>query len=162
MQKKTCIHCNETKGIDQFHKNLGGKYGVHSVCKPCKNKRDLARHVSDLPRLALRQRTYMANNPHARITASLRKRMRQVLKGNVKCAKTFELLGCSAEEWKVHLEKQFKDGMSCDNYGDWEIDHIRPCASFNLELEEDQRACFHYSNTQPLWQSENASKGCKF
>ena len=107
-------------------------------------------------------KTYMLNNPAARIAANLRSRMRKLLKGKVKSAKALELLGCSAEEWKVHLEQQFSDGMNWDNYGDWEIDHIKPCASFNLELEEEQKACFHYSNTQPLWQPDNASKGCKF
>ncbi len=43
--------------------------------------------------------------------------------------------------------------------GDWEIDHIKPCASFDLSKPEDRAKCFHYSNTQPMWWRENIVKG---
>jgi hypothetical protein len=161
IQKKTCISCNEEKSITEFHKNKNGKYGVHSKCKKCKNKADVKRVVQDLPRLALRQRTYMANNPHARIAANLRKRMRKVLNGISKCEKTFDLLGCTPEYWKDYLEQRFKEGMSWDNYGEWHIDHIVPCSAFDLTKDEDQKKCFHYTNTQPLWAEENMKKGPK-
>ena len=50
--------------------------------------------------------------------------------------------------------------MSWDNYGihGWHIDHIRPCASFDLTDPEQQRQCFHYPNLQPLWAFDNLSK----
>jgi len=147
IQKKTCISCNEEKSITE--------------CKKCKNKADVKRVVQDLPRLALRQRTYMANNPHARIAANLRKRMRKVLNGISKCEKTFDLLGCTPEYWKDYLEQRFKEGMSWDNYGEWHIDHIVPCSAFDLTKDEDQKKCFHYTNTQPLWAEENMKKGPK-
>lgn len=53
--------------------------------------------------------------------------------------------------------------MSWDNYGKlgWHCDHIKPCASFNLNLESEQRLCFNYTNYQPLWAKDNWSKGCK-
>jgi len=72
-----------------------------------------------------------------------------------------DLLGCTVEELRAHLEKQFKRGMSWSNYGRWHIDHIRPCASFDLTDPEQQRICFHYSNLQPLWAEENMRKGAK-
>ena len=78
------------------------------------------------------------------------------------------LLGCTIPEFKVHIEKQFTNGMSWDNHGRkkslmvWEIDHIRPCSSFDLTKAEDQRACWHYTNLQPLWKLDNLSKGSKF
>jgi hypothetical protein len=79
-----------------------------------------------------------------------------------KCASTIELLGCSIWELKTHLEKQFKPGMTWENHGfgddKWHIDHILPCASFDLTKEEEQRKCFHYTNLQPLWQFDNLSK----
>ena len=43
--------------------------------------------------------------------------------------------------------------------GKWHIDHIRPCASFTLRHASHQRACFHYTNLQPLWARENLRKG---
>ena len=52
--------------------------------------------------------------------------------------------------------------MSWDNYGSyWHIDHIRPCASFNLQNEEEQQICFHYSNLQPLTAKDNIIKGAR-
>jgi len=74
-------------------------------------------------------------------------------------ASTMELLGCKPSELRAHLEAQFVPGMSWDNYGDWEVDHIRPCAAFDLTDSEQQRECFHFSNLQPLWRSANRSKG---
>ena len=52
--------------------------------------------------------------------------------------------------------------MTWENHGEWHIDHIKPCASFNLLNEDEQKKCFHYTNLQPLWASENLSKGCKY
>lgn len=94
---------------------------------------------------------------------NLRRRVRHALKGTCKSARTLELLGCTVEELRVHLEAQFKPGMTWENQGryGWHVDHIRPCASFDMSDPEQQRACFHYTNLQPLWAKENMSKGAK-
>ena len=138
---------------------------AHEICKNAKDYKT-KRLPHNVKKHAKNVKRYVDNNPQAKLAASLRQRMRKVLKGNIKCAETLELLGCSLEEWEIYLENKFTDGMNWDNYGkdvdNWQIDHIKPCASFKLELEEEQKACFHYSNTQPLWQPDNASKGCKF
>lgn len=78
-----------------------------------------------------------------------------------KAYSSIELLGCSIQEVRDHLEKQFIDGMSWDNHGihGWHIDHIKPCASFDLTDPEQQKKCFHYTNLQPLWAFDNLSKG---
>ena len=63
-------------------------------------------------------------------------------------------LGCSINGFKKHIETQFKPEMNWENHGDiWELDHILPCSSFNLELEEEQKKCFHYTNHQPLFKT---------
>jgi hypothetical protein len=51
--------------------------------------------------------------------------------------------------------------MSWENYGrkGWEIDHVRPCASFDLTRHEEVLACFHYTNLRPLWSVDNKRKG---
>jgi Prasinovirus endonuclease VII len=74
-----------------------------------------------------------------------------------------QLIGCSMEEFKRHLESLFKPGMAWNNHGrtGWQIDHIRPCSSFNLLDREELMKCFHYTNLQPLWGKENMSKGTK-
>ena len=53
--------------------------------------------------------------------------------------------------------------MSWNNHGKfgWHMDHIKPCASFDLTDPKQQEECFHYSNYQPLWWNENLSKGAK-
>jgi hypothetical protein len=75
--------------------------------------------------------------------------------------KTMELAGCSKEDLVTHLESKFTEGMTWDNYGEWHIDHILPCASFNLEDPEEQKKCFHWTNLQPLWAIDNIRKGAK-
>jgi len=75
---------------------------------------------------------------------------------------TVELLGCSISEFMAHLQSQFQPGMTFDNYGrglgKWNLDHIRPCASFNLLDPEQQKECFNWKNLRPLWHQENNSK----
>lgn len=83
------------------------------------------------------------------------------LKNNSKNSSITILLGCSILEFKQHIEKQFVRGMDWNNYGKWHIDHIKPCDSFDLSLESEQKICFHYSNLQPLWAKDNLSKGRK-
>jgi len=98
--------------------------------------------------------------PEARITENLRRRTRAVLEGINKSDSTLALIGCTSVELKKHLESQFIDGMNWDNYGDWHIDHIRPCASFDLTSPEEQKICFNYKNLQPLWAKDNLRKAC--
>jgi len=93
-----------------------------------------------------------------RLRSYLRKRIWDALKNNFKSANTMKLIGCTIEFLKQHLEKQFKQGMSWSNYGSWHVDHIRPCASFDLSKPSEQRKCFHYTNLQPLWAKENLIK----
>lgn len=108
------------------------------------------------------QRKYKAlkrkNDPIFKITSNLRTRVRKAIKGINKSNTTIELIGCSIEEFKTHIEKQFKKGMTWNNYGEWELDHIQPCCSFDLTDIRQQKLCFHYSNTQPLWKKEHRKK----
>jgi hypothetical protein len=92
----------------------------------------------------------------------LRTRLRHALKNNQKSGHLLELLGCSIKFLKMYLEVQFTDGMTWNNYGKWHVDHIRPCASFNLSNPKSQQECFHYTNLQPLWKIDNQSKGDKY
>lgn len=96
-----------------------------------------------------------------RISCSLRARLRKALRGNRKSNRTLVLLGCSLSEFCKHLEAQWQPGMSWENYSSsgWHIDHIRPCASFDLSDPAEQKACFRYTNLQPLWAKDNIKKG---
>jgi len=74
----------------------------------------------------------------------------------------FAIVGCSVLRLMMHLEHHFQPGMTWENYGQWHIDHIKPFAKFDLTQESEQRACFHFTNLQPLWAVENLSKGAKW
>lgn len=97
-----------------------------------------------------------------RLQRILRSRLTQALddKRAFKWDTAFDLLGCSIDELMAHIQKQWKPGMSWDNYSreGWHIDHIIPCAAFDLTKPEEQCKCFHWSNLQPLWAKENLSK----
>jgi len=101
-------------------------------------------------------------NTNFRLSCILRIRIIMALKRNSKKGHTTDLLGCSIEQVKEHLENHFKSGMTWKNIGKWHLDHIRPCASFDLSKKSEQRKCFHYTNLQPLWAEENWKKGCKY
>ena len=66
--------------------------------------------------------------------------------------------GCTKRELRRHIESQFKPGMSWENFGDWEIDHITPVAFFDFSRASDFLACVHFSNLQPLWKRDNLRK----
>lgn len=93
-----------------------------------------------------------------KIESSLRNRVRSAVTKGYKSNRSIKLLGCSIDELKVHLEQQFEPGMSWDNYGEWHIDHIIPCARFDLRNPIHQKICFNYRNLQPLWAKDNSSK----
>jgi hypothetical protein len=79
--------------------------------------------------------------------------------GYSKDTHTHEILGCSFEEFMVHIETQFVDGMTWDNYSEWEYDHIYP---LSLALDRDHLIQLnHYTNFQPLWAEDNRKKGNK-
>jgi hypothetical protein len=100
------------------------------------------------------------NNVNFKLSQLLRIRLIDALKGKInKFESTLELLGSSIGEFKYYLENQFKPEMTWGNHGEiWEIDHIIPCASFDLTDVKQQKQCFHYSNMQPLFKTTEISK----
>ena len=115
-------------------------------------------------RLIKRIREWKNNHPYTLLVDKLRHRINMALKGINKSASTMKLLGCSIEFFKNYYESKFTKGMTWEKVMNGEIhcDHIRPCASFDLNKPSEQRKCFHYINLQPLWAEENRQKGCKF
>lgn len=163
---KRCNKCEEHKELTEFYKKTRNKDGLQDYCKVCKSAEN-NRWIEENPECRKRyNRHYMRArrkaDPIFRIESNLRTRLSQALKGNNKSASTMELIGCDIDYLWKHLIAQFTEGMKVENYGEWHMDHIKPCASFNLEDEEQQRECFHYSNLQPLWAEDNLSKGDRY
>jgi len=99
-----------------------------------------------------------------RLKKVLRSRIQSAIKseGIKKNTKSGKLLGCTMAEFKKYISSMFSENMSWDNYGSyWNLDHIVPCASFDLTSVEQQKICFHYTNYQPLTVQENSFKRAK-
>ncbi len=77
-----------------------------------------------------------------------------------KAASSVKFLGCSIESFVMYIESKFDIGMNWEAFmrGEIELDHIMPCALFDLTNPEHQRRCFHVSNYQPLWAADNRAK----
>ena len=126
-------------------------------------EKEKARRRSNLNCKANRRaymRRYKANrkeiDPQFELLESLRSKLSQAIshKSYVSIA---QLVGCSIENLRKHIESQFTDGMCWHNYGvkGWCIDHIKPVASYNLLELQQLQECFHYTNLRPLWVKDN-------
>jgi hypothetical protein len=147
--KKRCNFCNECKDFENFTiKN--------AVCKKCRNKKDMQKKVDD---------------PLFKLKSDMRSRILHIFsnKGLVKNGKTCDILCCSFEKFKKHIESQFENWMSWENKGNacetlepncsWDLDHIIPL-SF-AKTEEEIYLFNHWSNFQPLcsYKNRNIKKG---
>jgi Skp family chaperone for outer membrane proteins len=108
-----------------------------------------------------KRRERLANDPLFNLQDRLRRRTNYAFQimGYTKTGKTEVLLGAPWDVVKTHIERQFKKGMSWENRGEWEIDHITPLCS--AKTKEDVITLSNYINLQPLWKSENRSKSGK-
>jgi hypothetical protein len=144
-------------------------------CKPChagiqieyvdKNREAVnARYRSNGKKYRIATKKRIKEDPAFRIRCNLSTRVRMALKaaGTRKSEKTKELIGCSIEDLKAHLESKFVEDMTWENYGKWHLDHMKPCATFNLIDVEEQRKCFHWTNLQPLWAIDNLRKSSRW
>lgn len=103
-------------------------------------------------------KTWLNKRPQNKLAKSCRRRLREILKerGFEKNKSFMEYIGCSFDTLKLHIEMQFLNGMSWDNYGEWHIDHRVPLKSAKTE-EQMYKLC-HYTNLQPLWAPDNLRK----
>jgi len=112
------------------------------------------------------KKQYYYSHPNVIIASALRTRVLSAFRSQnaVKSKKTLELVGCSIEYLKKHLENQFTPGMNWNNRGfyGWHIDHIKPLSLFDLKDTNQQKIAFHYSNLQPLWAKDNLAKKNKY
>ena len=189
---KTCCRCKILQSKDNFTKRKTSKDGLRENCKDCHKKdmikdkdkiyeRQKEYRANNSEKLKERKSKYYHNNkekarasqrrrysknynsdPAFKVRINLRSRMNLAIKNGYKSDTTEVLIGCSIEYYVQYLESKFKEGMSWDDRSAWHIDHIRPCASFDLSDTEQQKICFHYTNTQPLWKEENLSKRDKW
>ena len=131
--------------LREYHK----KWREENIEKHRKTKRDY-------------ERNRKATDPLYKLISNFRTAIYQVLKeSNVdKNEHYFDVLPYSQEELIQHLENQFTDDLTWDNYGEWHLDHIIPISSFNIQEMGDEEfiKCWSLKNLQPLWGEENIRK----
>lgn len=186
---KFCPRCKRELSFENFFK---GKSYRHSdnmsiYCKGCYKKDNYDRRVQKYKQQDYEyHKKYVENNRERvkayfrsdsikrwrkkwnqnesnRIALILRQSLHRITHNIGKVDNFVYYLGCTIEECRQHLENQFQEGMTWDNYGrdGWQIDHIIPCAAFDLSDSIQQRICSNFRNLQPLWAKDNASKGSK-
>lgn len=101
--------------------------------------------------------TWRKADPNRMLAHALRCRLNRAIKGK----SAVKNLGCDVSELKARFERLFTEGMTWENYGAWEIDHIRPLSSFDLTDPEQLKQACNYMNLQPLWKEDNIRKHAK-
>ena len=158
--KKYCSHYCSTRTYAMNNRELMRKTGREWSRR---NREAINKYTTILKR----------TNPSYAMACRLRGRLRAALKeaglnpNKPHRKSTEELVGCSFGDLVAHIESKFTVGMDWDvflnaGFSGIHIDHIMPCAAFDLTKEEEQRKCFHWSNLQPLWAVDNLSKGARY
>jgi len=131
-----------------------------------KLKNDPAYRAEQTEKRSSYSRRYLKESLHGNIAHKLRSRVSHAVRrsGRNKSASTMALLGCSIPEFQEYFKAKFTEGMTWQKFlaAEIHLDHIRPCASFDLTKESEQRKCCHYSNLQPLWAKDNYKKGARY
>lgn len=142
--KKKCSNCGEWKSLDKFGSDRTTSTGYYAWCKTCDNEK--------------------YQDPQARLNRSIGRGISKSIKKSYD-GSWQNLVDYDREDLKEHLENQFKDGMTWDNYGlyGWHIDHIIPKSYFKYDNPEDKefQKCWALENLQPLWAKENLRKADK-
>jgi hypothetical protein len=189
---RKCTKCGEGKPPEAYGKHQVTADGLRPQCKECTKVKDAEYRAANKAKAkAYREqhrekaRAYhkvwrAENRDHSRVRSTrytlnrrrtdpafalvcrLRWRIRSALKHTNRSGRFWDLTGCSRQELFAHIESQFSDGMSWENMPLWHVDHIKPCAVFDLTDPDQQRECFHFTNLQPLWARDNFAKGSKY
>ncbi len=167
--QKVCICCKIEKNIEEFQPRSEQWDGYRNECIGCyisrrkKSTKIYRKKNKDI--LREKNKIYHNNRLKTDITYKVRHIAKNVIRkaiskgGYTKRSRTYEILGCSYEEFKIHIENLFQSGMNWDNRHLWDIDHIVPISL--AESEEEMIILNYYSNLRPLWKNENEYKSDK-
>jgi len=149
--KKICIKC-QLEINKEYRKKNKAKISITSKKWYCKTKEVRRKHKNEY------YKNKRKNDSLFNLKENVKRNIRMsfIRKGFSKKSKTFEILGCTFEEFKIHIEKQFKPWMNWENRGKyngkinfgWDLDHIIPI--YKAKTEEEIFHLNHYTNFQPL------------
>ena len=145
---KFCSKCAAYHPFSEYTRDYRRSDGMYSSCKACQCKSNAKSH-------ARRLKTDAA----FRTLENTRCRIRNALRGvGAKSARTEMLLGCTTVEYQAHLDRTLPPGVTRE---ECHVDHIIPCARYDLAIPEEQQKCFNFKNTQYLRVADNLAKGAK-
>ena len=188
--KKRCTKCDSIKPFEDYSPQKAGFMGRTARCKVCANEYDKSFQSQNhyrvkrdkSPEAKKYRKQYVAKNidwwrkyekeyrssrrqedMFFKIKSNLSSRLSDLIKNRGEGQRTVELLGCDKDTFLQHLESQFIEGMTWENYGlkGWHVDHIIPISSYDLTNEDEVKKACHYTNLQPLWWQDNLEKGDK-
>lgn len=161
---KPCVKCGVIKDLSEFRNR--------NTCKVCENKlryqrKKNKRKIDPLYDKMIREydvkrkRKKEKESPVHGTIQNLRSHIRKIRRGKgfTKKSNLSKVIGISWDEFKIYFESKFQDGMTWDNHGLWEYDHIIPVSS--AKTIDEVEKLFHYSNLQPLWKEDNRLKSNK-
>jgi hypothetical protein len=188
--KRRCTKCDIIKPFEDYTTQKAGFMGRKSQCRICDSKYDkeyqsktnFRAKRDKSPEAKEYRKQYVAENKDwwrkyereyknsrrqedmfFKIKGNLSSRLSKLINKKGQELNTQELIGCNRDIFLQHLESQFTEGMTWENYGlkGWHVDHIMPISSYDLTNEDEVKKACHYTNLQPLWWQDNLEKGDK-
>jgi len=160
--EKQCTKCRQTKALTEFGNLKKGRQGKCSYCKECA-KNSFKQYIEqNREHIRKRSAKYLTEKRNQDLEWYFQQLLRNQVRRYVldkKGKHTEEILGDTFDNVRLYIEKQFTQGMSWENVGEWHIDHIKPLSSGSTR--EEWIALNHYTNLQPLWAKDNLKKGAK-
>jgi predicted transcriptional regulator len=147
--KTNCNECGKDRGFVR-------SCDIDKKCNKCANIDSRKNKPKDLGKVLHSKLRHV-------MRSSISRRMKQ--RGSSKNRKSvIDILGYTFEQLKTHLESRFEPGMTWENYGQWEIDHIIPDSWFNYSStdDEDFKKSWALGNLQPMWAASNRKKSNKY
>lgn len=161
---KRCSKCGEWKPHSDFFtiKKVSNQHcGLSAKCRNCNSEYDTTPTRRKAMRVQnVRRRSTLSGNLNHRISSAIGKALK-----SHKAGRHWEtIVGYTLQELMDHLESKFRPGMTWANIGQWHIDHVKPLALFEFKGPDDPqfKEAWALDNLQPLWASENMSKGTKY
>jgi len=171
----TCKECNGARSLKYYYDNRNkiiekdkikrntNEYKIYRV-KYLEENREEINKINKLYKINNREKVLQEKKDYYQrrmkdpifiLTRRLRNGIYRSLRSNkIKCS--LDILGCTQEEFKIHIESQFTEDMNWDRLSEIHIDHIIPISS--AETIDDLYKLNHYTNLQPLWAKDNLAK----
>lgn len=146
----------------EYFKEESRKYRIINREEGIKYQKEY--RIKNKEKINKKENEYLRNKRKTNIGYRLKKNISRAINHSLRGRKNGRhweiLVGYTQKELYDHLQKQFKNGMNWQNYGEWEIDHKLPVSRFNIISTEceDFKRCWSLNNLQPLWRNSNRNK----